>query len=108
MTTKDFIGNTLLSRVITISAAQVNKPIALREAPEAANQGAMYKVQIKAYSTNTGIVYVGSRGAPAWPLRNVNGGQEITIDISRLSQVFVQGDTAGDKVAYVAVAYSCD
>lgn len=61
-------------------------------------------VSIKALTTNTGIMYVGNDGAGAvssstgYPL---SAGQDITIEVGDLNNIWVDASVNGEKVAWL-------
>ncbi len=105
MPSKDNIGNSLVSRVVTINPKTVRKAVSLMSAAEDPNLGQAYQVTLKAYRGNSGDIFVGGPGGQAHQL---DATDEVTIWISRLSQVYVMGDTVGDRVSVLVVSFSCD
>ena len=59
------------------------------------------KIHIKAFTSNSGNVYVGDSGVTADKGFELDAGEEVTIDSYTYNEVYLIGSAAGQKYAYI-------
>lgn len=79
----------------TIATAGTQEAIAASQAVKS--------VTVKALSTNTGLVYVGKSTVASTDGYQLSARESVSLDVSNLSSVYVDVDTNGEGVTYIAI-----
>lgn len=68
-----------------------------------ASSQAIHSVTVKALSTNTAVVYIGSTGVTTSNGFELLAGESISLDVDDLSDVYVISGSASQEVRYIAI-----
>jgi hypothetical protein len=88
-------GGTPVSNVQTVAVPGTEVALAADQAVTAG-----FSVSIKAYHTNTGLIYVGPNGVSSATGYRLAAGEEITYKVRNLNLIYIDADTASEGVCY--------
>jgi len=98
--------NTTITGDITIADTLYNghKTVSAAGTAEAlASSTSIKSVTVKALRTNTGTIYVGDSSVSSSNGFEIDPGESVDIEIDDLATVYIDADTNGDGVSYIAV-----